>query len=388
MEHNARNGNDMKKINQNAILRMLYQKNMSSAELSRVLGLTRASVSNHLGELTSDGLVMEVGTGESTRGRKPTLLDINPAYGYVAGLYLSRGTFIVGLTDMKGGVLKSAPVCARTDAVPKDMLDEAIRVLNTLIADVGVPGDKIIGMGVSVPGPVDTLSGVMLTPPGFEKWHNFPIVTTLSSMTGWKVFVENNAISLTLAELRYGHGREISNYIYIVVDSGIGGGLVIGGHIYRGKSKFGTELGHTSIKMDGRLCVCGNVGCLERYASIPALLAEVFSPNEGVHSWHQVVEAAEAGDERCLRVMDREANYLAIALVNFVNVLEPEAVIFGGHLLHHPARMTWLLHDRIQRHMIMRDIRDIKVLPSALRDDIEVRAAAALVLDDFLQIKE
>lgn len=386
MKHYAGNGADMKANNQNAILNILCQHDISCTEIARRLGLTRASVSNHTNELISNGLVLEIGAGESGkkgRGRKPTLLGINQDYGYVGGLYISRGACFVGLTDMKGDVLISAPVQRPADAAPTELLKSAVGILSELIIRANVSGERVIGLGVSVPGPVDTVNGIMLSPPDFKKWHNFPLTPLLSSMTGMNVLMENNATSLTLAEMRFGHGRDLHDFVYLVVDSGIGGGLVIGGKLFKGKNGFGSEIGHTSIMMNGRLCSCGNSGCLERYASIPVLLSEAFSNDEGMDSWRKIVDAAENNDEHCLTVMDREAEYLSTALVDIINVLEPEAVVFGGDLLYKPSLITRLLHDRIKNRMITRGYRDFRILPSALSDETGVQAAATVVLNDF-----
>jgi len=373
----------MKQNNQKAILNALFYENLSRADLARRLGLTRASLSDHMDELIASGLVMEMGAGKSELGRKPVLLDINPEFRFVGGLYMSRSICRLGLTDLKGRTVKSADIGISPDSFPNTVMDDAAKQWRMLMEYLGIGTEMIMGFGVSVPGPVNTEKGIILSPPLFERWHNYPIAEKLEKLLGVKVALENNASSLTLAEMRFGLGRECRNFIYIVVDSGIGGGLIQDGRFFRGVNGFGGEIGHTSIIFDGRRCSCGNIGCVERYACIPVLLKDMFSPEEGFVSWAQVVDGALSMDIRCMGVMEREAEYLACVLTNLVNVFEPEKIAFGGDLLYKPETIAAMLSDRLNRRAIMRGVRSTQVIPSMLTGEINVLAAATIAINEF-----
>jgi predicted NBD/HSP70 family sugar kinase/biotin operon repressor len=378
MHKNTGNAAAMKRSNRKAILNLLFYKSMSKPELAHELKLTRASLGLHADELLAAGIVVERGTGESGSGRKPMLLDINASHKHVACLYMSRSEAVIAITDLRGKV--KARLMLPADSNPENEMGFIRDSWSELLESSGIDLDTLIYSTACVPGPVDIKSGVMLTPPGMEKWNQFPLGEELAKITGLKVLVENNAASLALAEMRFGLGRTYQNFLYIVVDSGIGGGMIMDGQLFKGSGGFSAEIGHTSIYMNGRWCPCGNNGCLERYACIPALLQDMFSPDE-ISSWGQVVDLALQGDRRCMSVMEKEADYLSQALVNYVNLMEPEAIVFGGDLLHKPDLMAKLITERVSKRSITR--RNIPVLPSAIAEDAHVLAAATIGINAF-----
>jgi predicted NBD/HSP70 family sugar kinase/biotin operon repressor len=383
MSSHTGNAINMKRNNQKAILNHLFYNSMSRPDLAKELRLTRAALSLHADELMASGLVVEKGAGESETGRKPMLLDINAKYGHVGCLYMSRSDWAMAVTDLKGNISESVIMPLPTGFPPDMAMEEFSRQWSILLEASGVDSKSLLSFSASVPGPVDTSKGVMLTPPGLERWNHFPLKDELGKFAGVDVFVENNAASLALAELRFGFGRACRNFLYIVVDSGIGGGMIIDGQLFKGSGGFSAEIGHTSIDMNGRRCACGNVGCLERYACMPALLGDMFSPEEGIRTWRQVVEAAKDGSRRCRDVMEREADYLACALVNYVNLLEPEAIVFGGDLLCQPEMIAKLIQERTGKRAIMRGGRHVAVLPSELKGDAHILAAATIGINEF-----
>jgi predicted NBD/HSP70 family sugar kinase/biotin operon repressor len=378
MHKNTGNALAMKRSNQKAMLNLLFYKSMSRSELAKELKLTRAALGAHADELKSSGIIVESGTGASEAGRKPMLLDNNPAYKHVACLYMSRRESMMAITDLRGNAKASAQLEA--GIAPEKAMDEIGSKWGSLLSESGIVHETLIYFTACVPGPVDAETGVMLTPPGMENWSHFPLGERLKSITGLDSLVENNAASLALAEMRFGLGRKFRNFLYIVIDSGIGGGMILDGQLFKGLRGFSAEIGHTSIDMHGRWCACGNVGCLERYASMPALLKDMFSPAD-ITSWSQVVEKALRGNMRCKDVMEKEADYLSIALANYVNLLEPEAIVFGGDLLHKPELIASLIMERVSRRSIMH--RNVPVLPSAIDSNAHALAAATIGINAF-----
>ena len=385
MKKEAVNILELKRRNQAAILNLLTRQCMSRSDIARSLGLTRASAGEHIDRLMDEGMVCESGVGQIERGRKPMLFDIVPDYGYFAGIYLSREDCYFGLVDMKGCIilgrsLKDAPIME-----PERVLENAATGILSMIEECSLIADKLIGVGFSVPGPVDAKNGVIISPPGFSHWHNVSPSKTLGKFISQPILIENNAASQTMAEMRFGLGRKYKSFLSLLVDSGIGGGIIINGRRVTGEGGFGAELGHTSIIMDGRLCACGNRGCLERYAAIPEILRDCFSPRDGFNTWQQVVNGAEKNDARCIDAIEREAHYLATAIVNYVNILEPQAIVLGGDLQYKPKRISLLLKEAISARAIMRKVHNITVLPSALEPNHHILSAAATTIDRYYE---
>ncbi|MCL2003683.1 MAG: ROK family transcriptional regulator [Oscillospiraceae bacterium] len=380
------NATDLKANNSAAILRTLYDRSLSRSDLGRACGLTRAAVSDHIREMIADALVYETGSSRKVvRGRKPILLEINPSYAYFGGIYLSRSVCRYGITDLKGNTVASGSLDEMAHMRPNAVLDTVSARLLEMAEENRISPEKLAGIGVSVPGPVNTADGVILIPPKFGEWHRYPICQMLTSRTGRPVYVENNAAACTLAELHFGAGRTYESFLYLLVDSGIGGGIVVGGRRLMDRNGFGSEIGHTSIQTDGRYCDCGNRGCLERYASIPTVLRDYFAPEEGVTGWAQVVDMAEEGDKRCCEVIEHVAEYLSTTLITFINALEPQAVVLSGDLRYRPARILALISKRIQERSMMRDWRRVEVLASELDGSSDLLSAANIAIDAYIR---
>jgi predicted NBD/HSP70 family sugar kinase len=214
-------------------------------------------------------------------------------------------------------------------------------------------------------------------------WHDFDLVDELKRYFPFSVHIENNAAALTLAEKNYGRCSEFKNFMLLVVDSGIGAGIVINDQLYRGAGGFGSEVGHSTIDIYGEPCDCGNRGCLECYASIPAILKYARLQDPGISSWAEIVDRAEARDKTCLEIIDKEAYYLAAGIVNIINVLEIEAVFLTGFINYKPNLLLNRLNSIIRGTMMTRDIHKVLVSESSIISDSDVISAAAIEFDKF-----
>lgn len=382
MTRTAGNAADMKKSNGAALIRSLFNKPLSRADLARELGLTKASISDHIDEFISSGLVRELGTGQSERGRKPVLLDINPDYGFFAGVYLNVGISRMGLLNMKGQVIARRSLDSVANCAPEKMVAMISDEVTNLIGEQGLDREKMLSAGVGFPGLVDSAEGTVQAMEEIPEWGMFPLAARLSEKLGRPVYLENGAVCLVLAELRFGRGREYDSFILITADDSIRGGIILGNQRLAG-SAYGSELGHTSIRIDGRQCYCGNRGCLEQYASIPALIRDCFPNGDGVLSWRDIVDNAEGGDKYSQNVISQEAGYLSVTLINLINVLAPQAVVIGGDLAYQPERLTGFLESKINSSIKARSQKKVEVLHSLLEDASGVLAAGTVAMETF-----
>ncbi|NSW90753.1 MAG: ROK family transcriptional regulator [Firmicutes bacterium] len=383
MRNKARNSTDMKFYNRNTILKIIQRSPVSRAELARKTGLTRAAVSLIIDELIKEGIVVETGTGEAEYGRKPVLLEINPDCYYVVGLNISRSGYSTGIVDIKGNLKSRYDFSNNVKASLENELNHIKYALNKLIKNSGIEEEKILGLGISAPGPLDVYNGIILNPPNFSLWHGVNIIDELKKDIPLKMFLENNSTALTLAEKNIGKGPKFSNFILIVVDTGIGAGIVIDDKLYRGEGGFGCEIGHTTIDVNGKACSCGNTGCLEVYASIPAVLQKAAQYDNGIKSWKDIVDKAEQGNNYCLKIIKEEARLLAAAIVNIINILELEAVVLTGYINYKPNMLMDLIREYVGKTAITRNIRSTKIYSSSLDENSDIIAAAAVVIDKF-----
>jgi len=383
MKNNPRNSAYMKFANRQQILNIIRKGPVSRAELARRTGLTRAAVTLIMDELVREGIVLETGTGTADYGRKPVLLEINPCCRYAVGLDISRGGCSAGVVNIKGEPVLKREINIGSASNAAEALDIISGELKLLIEDSNIDTDKLLGMGVSSPGPLDVHSGIILNPPNFGMWHGVNIVEELKKHFPFCVYLENNSTALALAEKNYDKGHALGSFMLLVVNTGIGAGIVIDDRLYRGVGGFGSEVGHTTIDINGERCDCGNRGCLELYASIPAVLKRVYPYNRDISSWSDIVDRAEDGDEFCREVVEMEARYLSAGIINVVNLLELEGIILTGFINYKPRMLLDRIRDIVGSTTITRNIHKLSICASSITTDAEVISAAAIAVDRF-----
>ncbi len=373
------NSAEMKAENRSRVLSCVRAEPLSRADLARRTGLTRAAITGIVDGLIADGLIVEGARAEAPVGRSPILLEVRPQARFAAGLNISREGYVLGLVDLCGDVTVAQTYAADEFASPDEALDFLCEELKRLTA--AHRGDRFLGVGITAPGPLDAAAGRILHPPNLAFWEDFPVADALADRWGCPVRLENNAKALALAEKDYGAGRALGSFLELVVDTGIGAGIVLDGTLFRGTSGFGSELGHCSVDLHGPLCSCGNRGCVELYAAIPNILRYAQTQGMCFSSWEALVDAAEGGDASARGVVEQEAAYLACAATNAVNLFDLAGVVLAGTVTYRHALLAELLEQRMGG--IMRHVRPIQVCASALTGDAAVLSSANLVLADF-----
>jgi len=383
MKKSATNSAIMKQSNRHLILSIIRKRPSSRAELAGMTGLTRAAVTMIVDELLKDELLTETGSADADLGRKPVILDLNAKSLFAVGLYIARKACFICISD-----IKAKPVVQQEFTLnPSLGVDGCIRQLidktERIISESGVPGNKIIGIGIAVPGPVDVYNGTIMNPPNFDLFHNVNIAGEFKKHFEFPVYIENNAAALALAEKAYGAGIDFDSFMLLLVNDGIGAGIVIDDKLYKGEKGFGSEVGHTTIDFNGRLCSCGNKGCIETYASVPSVIEALGNEGIQVDSWEAVVEGALNGNEKCRKAIADEARYLSACIVNVMNILELKAVILAGDISYKPKLLIGEVRKNVENTSITRNLKKLYIMNSSIEDGIEAKAAASIVLDCF-----
>jgi len=298
------------------------------------------------------------------------------------GIDISRVRCSVCILDTKGTPVTQTGFPLDRDSDFARVLPQIKDSMRQAIGTLNCP-EKLMGIGVSVPGPVDTAAGVTLNPPNFRMLQGQPVLDQLREVWNGAIWIENNAVARTLYEKNLGVARRFANFMVMIVDTGIGSGLVLDGKLYRGTG-FAGEAGHTSIDIHGEVCVCGNRGCLELYAAIPALLRRHCADRPDIRSWADLAGLAAAGDEKCLAVIHQEAAYLAHSLVNTANLLDLEAVILTGSITCHPELLLDSLRRQVQESRITGAIHSLEILSSQAKAEDGAACAAMIALEKFL----
>ncbi|HVI36201.1 MAG TPA: ROK family protein [Gaiellales bacterium] len=361
------------------------------AELARICGLSRTTVSTIVADLVSGGVVIEVVGDQAAQagidasevdGRARGFLRANPAAGAAAGLDFTLERVWCHLTDLSGRTLASEGVTATHDTPWQERLTAGLELLDGLLDRAGRTRDDLVGVAIGVPGPIDLRTGVVGPSLPGQAWAGVNVAAEFGRHLAVPVLVENNTRLEAVAEFTWGAGRDGRDVLYLGLSTGIGSGLLVDGNLHHGGARGGGgEIGHLSADSTGAVCPCGNRGCLVQYASLPAVLralAPVLGEDAGLD---ELLAAAAEGQPDTVRVLREAGELTGRVLANICNLLHPARIIVGGEL----ARTGELILEPIRatlRRSAMALTRDADVVAAEL--DLGARAgasgAAALVL--------
>ncbi|MCW2941712.1 MAG: family transcriptional regulator [Actinomycetia bacterium] len=324
---------DLRRGNRSALLRHLYFEGpLSRQELGRDTGLSAGSISNVIGELVADGLVEEAGAVESDGGRPRTLLKIAAGHGYLVGVDVGETRVRVALFDL------ALTELAATDHPLSDSGHDVGHVvqlildgLAAVLRDTGADQDRVLGVGVGVPGIVEQ-GGDLVVHGQTIDWESVPLGRLLRTGTELPLHIDNGAKTLGQAEMWFGAGRGAKHAVIALIGSGVGACVIADGTPYRGAASSAGEWGHTTLQVGGRRCRCGARGCLEAYVGAEAMLERWdaappgLSEQEGLAALLGAAERDPAADA----LLSETAEYLGAGIADLINLFNPERIIIGG----------------------------------------------------------
>ncbi|MEU2393897.1 ROK family transcriptional regulator [Streptomyces sp. NPDC007369] len=354
---------------------------LTQAEIARSTGLSAATVSNIVREL-KDGGTVEV-TDTSSGGRRARSVSLSGDAGIVIGVDFGHTHLRVAVGNLAHQVLAEESAPMDVDASWAEGFDRAEALVGQLIAGIGVGLEKVIGVGLGVPGPIDVESGTLGSTAILPGWAGINPRQELARRLGVPVYVDNDANLGALGELVWGSGRGVKDLAYIKVASGVGAGLVINGQIYRGPGGTAGEIGHITLDESGPVCRCGNRGCLETFAAARYVLPLLQGTHGPELTMERVVELAREGDPGCRRVIADVGRHVGSGVANLCNVLNPSRVVLGGSLAEAGELVLTPIRESVGRYAIPSAARQLSVLTGSLGSRAEVLGALALVLSEM-----
>ncbi len=312
----------------------------SRARLADDTGLNKATVSSLVAELVERGLVMEGTTQRSGVGRPGRTIEINTAVVRCVGLELNVDYLAGVITDLTGRVLARRRLTLPMIALgPARAMGQVAELAGALVQDCGATPGQVVTLHLSLPGLIDIDAGVLAYGPNLH-WREVDVVHSLVGRLRWpgtRIAVDNDANLGAMAEYAAGPSAGSTNLLYLVGEIGVGAGMIIDGRIVRGATGFAGEVGHMPIGDQAARCGCGRQGCWETSVGMDAVVKAVFgsdgSPHDGdqLSRLGQIVELAEAGDDRTLAALREAGRQLGLGASVLANLLDPEVIIFGGH---------------------------------------------------------
>lgn len=348
-------------------------------EVLEVTGLSRMTVAARVDALLGAGLVVENGTAHVTGGRPSRRLEFNTTRMSLVAATVDTTHTTVAVTDLAGRTQSEERISVRVADGPARTLEAVTSTARALLEGTGTPLDRVGGLGISVPGPVDPDTGRPSQPPIMPGWDAYPIPEHLHDALGVPVLVANDADAAALGEQRAAHPGSRS-LCFLKVSSGIGAGIVIGGEVYRGADGGAGDIGH--VKLAGRddaPCQCGARGCLAAVASGHAVARSLTELGKPATSGTDVGRYLSAGDPDAARLTQAAGRVIGEVVATVVSLLNPAEVVVGG-VLASPPLITGV-REALYPRSLPRATRHLTISQSTLHEDAGVIGLATLVVE-------
>ncbi|OIV35558.1 transcriptional regulator [Mangrovactinospora gilvigrisea] len=354
---------------------------LTQAEIARTTGLSAATVSNIVRELRGAGTVVVTPT-TSTGGRRARSVALSEDAGLVVGVDFGHSHLRVAVGNLAHRVLAEQLEPVDVDASAAEGLARAEALVMRLLRDVDRSPEKVVGVGLGVPGPLDGGTGAIGSTAILPGWVGVRPAQELSDRLGMPVHVDNDANLGALGELVWGAGRGLGDLAYIKIASGVGAGLVINGRVYRGPGGTAGEIGHSTVDDSGPICRCGNRGCLETFTNARHLLGLLAGSHGPDLTVPRMVRLAQAGDLGCRRVIADVGRQVGTAVADLCNLLNPSRVILGGDLAGAGELLLEPIRETVARHAIPSAAQQLSVVAGTLGSRAEVLGALALAMSE------
>lgn len=387
---------DIRTANRYEVLRQIIaQSPTSRQELASATGLSLATVATLVGELLDLRMITEVGFEDSAGGRPRGLVAVNASGGALIGVDIAETYVHVELFDLALNVLARADEDVRPgESLPEQVVGHVAAAVGSVVAQAGIEGARVLGVGVSVPGQVDRATGVSEYAPNWN-WHDVPLLDLLTEHIAYPLYLDNPLRASAVAELWFGAVRGRGDAVVVNLGTGVGAGLVLGGALHRGVSNSAGEWGHTTIVLDGRLCRCGKNGCVEAYVGASGIMltlrelcpdSTLLHPEDQTATIDALARALRENDPVALKVVRETVKYLGAGIADLVNLFNPEVVVLSSWVasaLGEP--LVAEVREGVARHALPRPMAATEIVLSPIPTDPVCLGAATFALEGALQ---
>jgi N-acetylglucosamine repressor len=385
-----------KSHNSGLVLSTIYERGqISRADVARLTGLSRTTVSEVVSDLLQQQLVEEVGYGLSNGGKTPILLRVRANARNLIGVDLSGEAFTGEVVDLHGETLYASmvPVFGRRGT---EAIELVYRLLDDLTKNASAP---VLGIGVGTPGLIDTQRGSQVHWSVNLDWLDLPLRDLLAARYGLPVFVLNDCQASALAEHFFGPDRDAANLVVIKAEQGVGSGVILNGRLFHGDHFGAGEIGHVVVEPDGPPCRCGNRGCLETLASVSAILDRAqMTPGANGRAAYKprgrnrgdafTISLArrrlDAGDPAVRQAVHEAGRALGVAIANLVGILNVQRIVVAGGITQLGQELLNVIQEEVLRRSLTALARETEVVFSPLGSRITILGASAVLLQQVL----
>jgi len=368
---------------------------MTNTDLGRLLKLSIPKIISLLNELKAENLIEELGQGNSSGGRRPNLYGNKEDAFYIIGISINIYKTSVSIFNAKNQKITNDHFLSLTISRQTTIIDLIVEFTENIIREKQIPREKILGIGIEMPGMVDSDTGINKT----YMVSELPVADLFRNKFGLEVLIENDAKTRAFAELRFGAARAKRNVLAIHLDWGIGLGIIVNGKLYKGRDGFAGEFGHLPMVDNGTLCKCGKQGCLETIASGTALarmavegmkagrssfLGQLVKEDIEKIEIQKIVQAANMGDQYSISILANVGHWLGKGFAYLIQIFNPELIILGGSM----SEASQFILPPIQQsiHILCNPelSNNIEITISELGSQAGIQGVAALLVEQVL----
>jgi len=366
----------IKEMNKSAVLSTLYAENsISRAQLAKRTKISKSTVSQIVDELIDENLVIEVEVGKSTKkgGRRPIQLKVNPDAANIVGIEISIKQMHCILTDLRANV-----IAEKIFELNNTEVEYITEIISEFIQDTG-KYEKIVGIGIGIPGITDMEKGIVLDAPEL-KWYRLDIKKALVDRFNKYIFIEDDVNMAVIGEMWFGAGNKFNDFVFISIGNGIGSGIVINKKIHRGSNFSAGEIGYLALDrgaLQQNNYTYGQFGYFESMASILSM------EHTTKMSYEEVFRKAKEGNILCQDTVDKTLDYLSLGIANIISILNPEALIIGGKMFRENIDLLEIIENRVNRLTPVKSI----IIPTDLKDRSGIMGCIATVISNMYGIK-
>nr|WP_238362607.1 ROK family transcriptional regulator [Actinopolymorpha pittospori] len=376
---------------------------LSRVEIAQRTGLTAQTVGNVSRKLLQEGLIRESGRVINGPGKPRQMLQLRPAGRFAVGVHVDPAVITLVLANLEGSVVAHSRYRTPSSSRPNEVVDLIARRTRELVRGADVVPERLLGLGVAVPGPIDVEAGVVLDPPLLPLWRDVPLRQVLTEATGLPVLVDKDAIAAVVGELWLGAGaddrrKERTGVAFVYYGAGLAAGLVVNGETVRGKGSVAGNIGHITVDDRGPTCSCGRVGCLGMLVTPQGLVLEAIargvlpSPAAPVDEkadmksverpFMRLARLAERGDVAAREVLRQAGVRLARAVVVLANLLDMDDFVFGGPFWRPiSAQLLDSVREAVLTSTALVPKQAMHLVDTRIGEDVAAVGGACLVLD-------
>ena len=370
---------------------------LSRVEIAQKTGLSAQTVSNVSRRLLNSCVIREAGLQNLGVGKPRTILQLDPAGHFAIGVHIDPAVITYVLLNIRGEVIAHQAAHTPSAANPEAVITAMRDSIDTLITSSGVERDRVLGVGIASPGPIDVERGIVLDPPLLTNWHGVALRRELQKATGFFVLLEKDVTAAAVAELWKNREHERDDFLFFYYGTGVGAGLVLGGEAVRGPTSNAGDVGHIVVDSTGPLCRCGRIGCLGDAVS-PEAIVRIAIAQGLVDANPDLLDTATisgcltrlavlagSGETAAIELLEGTARHFASAIVTLANLVDLNLIVFGGPYWAAVSRfMLARLPQLVNESASLVTTRTVVIATSDIGDDVAAVGAACLVLDATL----